>query len=233
MTVPNELFQLQQVDSQLTAKRQRLAEVTAGLGDSQEVARARDAVEESETGLEALRVRLRALELEIAGLNSKLRSNQERLYSGRVRNPKELSNLQEEAAALRRRRSELEDQQLELLIAIEEQEAELSERQARLSQIDATWRDEQASLSKEKALLEQDISEFEQIRLERRERIGARHLALYDDLQESLGGTAIVRLKQGICQACGVDVPTRMARAVERGEGLHYCPVCGRLLYGG
>jgi predicted nucleic acid-binding Zn-ribbon protein len=233
MNVVKELFQLQQIDSQREAQQQRLAEVEAGLGESQDVARAREAVTETETKLDRLRTRLRDLELEIEGLNSKLRTNQDRLYSGRVRNPKELSNLQEEAAALRRRRSELEDQQLELLIGIEEEEAELSERQARLSQIEAMWRDEQASLTKEKAELEQDIQELDQERAARRGRLGATDLALYDDLRSSLGGVAVVRLKRGICQACGVDVPTHVARSVEHGEGLQYCPTCSRLLYGG
>jgi predicted nucleic acid-binding Zn-ribbon protein len=43
----------------------------------------------------------------------------------------------------------------------------------------------------------------------------------------------MARLRGGVCQVCGVNVPTQVARAVQRGEGRYYCPVCNRLLYGG
>jgi hypothetical protein len=150
-----------------------------------------------------------------------------------VRNPKELSSLQEEAAALRRRRSELEDRQLEFMIAIEDQEAELSERQARLRQIEATWRQDQQALTLEKEQLETHLAELEERCGSARGRIGAADLAVYDDLRDHLGGVAVVQLKQGICQMCGVNVPTGVARAVERGEGPHYCPTCNRILFAG
>jgi predicted nucleic acid-binding Zn-ribbon protein len=144
-----------------------------------------------------------------------------------------LSNLQEEAAALGRRESELEDQQLELMIAVEDSEAELAERQARLLQIETTWREEQSSWLAEKANLELDLTELEQDINGKQGRLGAADLAMYDDLRSSLGGIGIALLKRGICQVCGTDVPTGVARAVERGEGLHHCPTCNRLLSGG
>ena len=233
MSVLRQLYQLQLVDSEHQDKSRQLSMVNDGLGESDEVIRAQEAVVETETDLRKLRAELRALEIEIGGVNAKLKQNQDRLYSGRVRNPKELSNLQEEAAALRRRLSELEDGQLELMISIEEADAELSERQARSNQIEATWRAEQARLQAEKEELELRLAELEEECDGMRSRIGAADLAGYDNLRSRLGGTAIVRLKKGSCTACGVDVPTSMARAVEHGDGMHNCPICGRLLFGG
>ncbi len=233
MSVVRDLYQLQLVNSEWDEKSHRLVEVEDSLGLTKDVIQAREAVVETKEGLDGLRARLRDLELEIASLNAKLKQNQERLYGGRVRNPKELSSLQDEAAALRRRLSELEDNQLDLMITIEEEEAELAERQARLRQIEVTWQQEQTALQAEKAQLELRLAELEEQRHGMRARIGAAHLANYDDLRERLSGTAVALLKKGICQVCGVDVPTGVARAIERGEGMHYCPVCGRLLYSG
>jgi predicted nucleic acid-binding Zn-ribbon protein len=150
-----------------------------------------------------------------------------------VRNPKELAGLQDEAFSLRRRKEELEDEQLLLLIGIEEQEAELAECEARLRQIEAAWRQDQAALEMEKGELEQRLAELEAERAEQRAAIGAADLELYDDLRQRYGGLAIVQVRRGICQTCGVDVPTSVARAVERGEGPYFCPVCNRLMYGG
>ena len=228
-----QLYQLQLLDSEWDAKRQRLTEVEGRLGETRELIQAREAVAETEQVLAGMRAQLRALELDIAGVNDKLRKNQDRLYSGKIRNPKELTGLQDEAAALRRRRSELEDEQLELMIGIEDSEAELAEREARLRQIQASWEQEQASLRAEKEQLESELAALDEERETVRARISASRLAMYDDLRERQGGTAVARLKRGICQACGVDAPTSMARAIERGEGTNFCPICNRILYGG
>lgn len=233
MSVARQLYRLQLVDTELGQQGHRLTEVEASLGGAGDLERAREAVADTESVLDQLRTQLRDLELEIAGLNAKLRANQDRLYGGKVRSPKELSGLEEEAASLRRRRSEVEDDQLELMIEIEEQEAELAERQARLLQIEAAWRDDQTRLLAQREQLEARIAELTEQRDSMQSATGAGDLALYEDLGDRLGGTAVALLKRGICQVCGVDVPTGMARAVEKDEGLHFCPTCDRLLSGG
>ena len=207
--------------------------VEEALGETQDLLQAREAEAETEEVLEGLKKRLRSLEMDVSSVNSKLKINQDRLYGGKVRNPKELSGLQEEAGALRRRRSELEDQELELMIEIEGQEAELAERQARLRQIEAAWREDQEHLQAEKEQLAVELQDLKGEREALRAPIPARDLADYDDLRQRYGGIGLALLKKGICQVCGVDVPTGVADAVARGEGRHYCPVCNRLLYGG
>jgi predicted nucleic acid-binding Zn-ribbon protein len=233
MTVLKQLYRLQLVDSELTAKRERLTDVEEALGETQDLLQARAAAAETGEVLQGLKKRLRALELEVQAVSDKLRANQERLYGGKVRNPKELSGLQEEAGALRRRRSELEDHELELMIEHEGQEAELAERQARLRQIEAGWREDQARLQAEKERLALELHDLEEEREAMRAPIPPRDLADYDDLRKRYGGVGIALLKRGICQVCGVDVPTGVVGAVSRGEGRHYCPICNRLLYGG
>jgi predicted nucleic acid-binding Zn-ribbon protein len=233
MSVVQRLYQLQIVDSEWDETSRQLAEVEASLGETDDLVRAREAVAEIQKSLEGLRQESRELDLEIAGVSAKLKANQDRLYSGKVRNPKELSGLHEEAGALRRRCSELEDGQLELLMAAEEAEAELAERQARLRQIEGTWHEDQAALQAQKEELALRLLELEEDRAQLRAPLAAAELADYDDLRWRLGGTAVARFKRGACQACGVDLPTGVALAVERGEGVHYCPICRRLLYGG
>jgi len=233
MSVVGQLNQLQLADSEWDTGSQRLAEVEQTLGPAGDVLQAQEAVGEVQKGIQQARARLRVLELEAGKLDAKLKTNQDRLYGGKVGSPKELSNLEDEAKSLRRSQSKVEDDELELMIAIEAQDAELAERQARLRQMEATWREGQAALLEEKEQLQARLAELEVLRVVLRERIGSADLSLYDDLRRSLGGTAVALLKRGICQSCGVDVPTGEARAVERGESPFFCPVCSRLLYGG
>lgn len=234
MSAIKELYQLQVVDSERDEKRGRLDEVEARMGESADLIQAREAVVETQEEAYRLRTQMRALDLEVASVNDKLKQNQERAYSGKVRNPKELTNLNDEAYALRRRRSELEDEQFERMMEIEAADAEVAERQARLSQIETAWQQDQASLQEERGELEERLAALDAERQARRVGIKPGDLDLYDDFRKRYGGLAVVRIKRGTCQTCGcTDIPTNVARAVERGEGLHFCPVCNRIMYGG
>ena len=107
------------------------------------------------------------------------------------------------------------------------------ERQARLRQIENSWRADQAGMFAEKEQLQQRLADLEEQQSGMRAEIGSKDLAFYDDLQGRLGGKGIALLKDGLCQGCWVDVPMTVARAVERGQGQNYCPICDRLLYAG
>jgi len=233
MSVIGQLYQLQRVDLEREEKSGHLAEVEACLGETDELKHARRMVAEMDDRLGQLRKQVRELELEVGTVEDKLKKNQDQLYGGYVRNPKELKSLQEEATALRRHRSQLEDRELELMIATEESESERAERQARLYQIEELWRTDQAGMFAEKEQLQQRLAELEEQQSGIRAEIGSKDLAFYDDLQGRLGGKGIALLKDGLCQGCWVDVPMTVARAVERGQGQNYCPICDRLLYGG
>jgi len=227
-----QLYRLQQIDSETEEKSQRLAEIELSLGVSDDVVVAREGAAEEERLLYETKAKMRALELEVGSLDARLKANQERMYGGKVRNPKELSGLSDEAKSLKHHRSELEDSELELMLLAETQEAEVAERGARLRQIEAAWQEEHSVLLAEKEELVARLADLEELRNELRSRIVRADLAMYDDLKSRLGGVAVARLRHGMCQACGVDLPTAEALAVERGE-THFCPVCSRLLCAG
>lgn len=231
MSAVSQLYRLQLVDSEWDEKDDQLAETMRSLGPSQDVLRAQEAVEQNVEEMHQLRLRLRELQDKAAALDAKLKANQERLYGVGSRSAKELRGLEEEAKSLRHLRSELDESQLEIMFAVEAGEAEGAERRARLSEIEAAWAEEQAILQAERQRLELRLAELRELRAEMRARISKADLALYEELRSTLGGTAVALLKRGMCQVCGVDVPTGMAQAVARGEGSHYCPVCNRLLY--
>ncbi len=233
MSVIGQLYQLQRLDLEREEKIAHLAEVETSLGETEDLKQARQLAAEMDDKLDQLRKQLRELELEVGAVEDKLKKNQEQLYGGHVRNPKELKGLQEEAITLRRHRSQLEDRELELMIATEEGEAELAERRARLRQIEDSWRADQAGMFAEKDRLQQRLAELEEQSSGMRADLGSKDLAFYDELQGRLDGKGIALLKDGLCQGCWVDVPMTLARAAERGQGLNYCPICDRLLFAG
>jgi predicted nucleic acid-binding Zn-ribbon protein len=100
MTEGADLYRLQGLDSEGDKKRRRLAEVEAALSESEELQQARRAVERAGERVRKWAVKQRDLELEVQGLADKISHDEQRLYSGVIRNPKELEDLQAEVAAL-------------------------------------------------------------------------------------------------------------------------------------
>ncbi len=208
----------------------RLLEVENSLGETEEVRQARHALEEREKELSEWRKKLRAFELEAKSLAEKISSTEERLYSGRVRNPKELTNLEEEVKYLKRKKSKLEDEMLEAMVEIEEGEADMVRLGEESKRIERSWRQDQARLSSEKDELKDRLSQLEEEQAALRQTIGADDLALYDELCHRKGGRGVALLRGGVCQGCGVALPTGKAQQIAQGQVLSACGSCGRIL---
>jgi predicted nucleic acid-binding Zn-ribbon protein len=193
---------------------------------------ARRAVEETERELARLRAEQRDQELEIRSVRAKLKQNQDRLYSGRVRNPKELSNLQDEATALRRRLDALEESQLELMIDRDDQQALLDGRREHLETLESAWREEQSGLVVEQQELVAELATLQKMRENQAATIGWEALDVYEDLRARLGGVAVALVKEEVCQACGVAMSFSRAKRVYDGQELVQCGACNRLLFG-
>jgi len=224
------LYRLQTIDLEIGHGQRRLEEVEAGLGESAELRQARRAVQKAEDELSRWRTTLRDLELEARSLTAIITLAEERLYSGRVTNPKELANLQDEVSYLKRRRGELEDRQLEAMVEVEEYEAEVDSKKASLAQIEAEWSQAQKRLTEERSELEERLTHLEEERVKMEGMIGPEDLTLYGELRGRKGGQAVALLKEGVCQACRVTLPTSQVQQVRSRDSLSFCNSCQRIL---
>ena len=102
------LYHLQQLDTEGNTGRRRLVEIGAALKDDRELREARRSLETAEQRTRKWTIKQRDLELEIQSLSDKRARSEKRLYGGQVKNPKELTDLQAEVASLQRRRQRLE-----------------------------------------------------------------------------------------------------------------------------
>jgi predicted nucleic acid-binding Zn-ribbon protein len=225
------LYRLQTIDLEITNGKRRLEEVKAGLGESEELRQARRALQRAEDELNHWRTTLRDLELEAKSLTAKITSVEERLYGGRVTNPKELANLQDEVSYLKRRRGELEDRQLEAMVEVEEHEAAVDGKKAGLAQIEAEWTQTQKRLTEERSEFEERLARLKKERIEVEEMVGAEDLALYGELCGRKGGRAVALLQGGVCQACRVTLPISQVQRARSGDSLCFCSSCQRILY--
>ncbi|MCA9991403.1 MAG: hypothetical protein KDE29_10405 [Anaerolineales bacterium] len=223
------LYRLQQIDSEIISKKQRLTEVLRAQRDNAALLAARQQAADAAQLLQKRRALQKALELELAGVNSKAKRSEDRLYSGNVKNPKELADLQHEIEALGRRRSALEDEILEAMLLVEEAAAADAASEAARQQQEATWADRLASLQAEQHTLAVRLNELLEARPAQVARIDPPMMEIYQSTGRAHHGVAVAALKGAVCQACGVSTSANKMRMVEVGE-VAYCGSCGRIL---
>ena len=231
MSKAEALYRLQTIDLEIGERNHRLREVKAILEGNEELQQVEQALQKGEKILSRQRVRLRDQELEMRSLNDKISSVEGRLYGGRIKNPKELGNLQDEVKYLRRRRGELEDQVLLSMIEVEDSEAGVTEQQERQAHLAELWQQTQVRLSAEQNELMDRLGQLMAKRTQLQKTIAAGDLALYEDLRLRRHGQAVAILQGELCQACGVTMPTNKARLARQGDVLTPCGSCERILY--
>ncbi|HWC43817.1 MAG TPA: C4-type zinc ribbon domain-containing protein [Actinomycetota bacterium] len=172
------------------------------------------------------------LEHEIDMVTTKARNEEARAASGRVTSPKELTAIQEEVGALKRRQGTLEDELLELMEQRETLESELTELATRRDGFTA----EQAEVTKARdaALVEID-RELDAERAARGEvapGVGEALRRLYDQVRSRQGGIGAAALLGNTCQGCRVSISPVELAAIRKlpPEEIKRCENCRRIL---
>jgi predicted nucleic acid-binding Zn-ribbon protein len=223
------IIRLQNIDMELETINKRLAKIAAERKDKSHVERTRKMLQKRRANAERARKAQDELEFELERVERKLKETETRLYGGQIRNPRELQDFQAEAKALRRRKTQLEDQLLEAMIDREEAEAEAETAEAKYQEAEAQWEARQAALSEEKAALYEQgtaLSEEKQALLPD---ISPSVLDSYTYLRPRVGPYVVSYLRGRTCSVCGIEVLPTLQKKVRMGEEA-YCDSCGRLL---
>ncbi len=190
---------------------------------------AQDRVEAATVELQNCRARHKDLSLELESLQNKVQRSENRLYSGKVTNPKELTDLQSEISSLGRRRESLEDELLEVMILIEDNEEELSSASESLAEIETNWNQTLAGLQQQQNELALRLQTLTGLRQKQLPLIPPKALAEYERIGKRHGGLAVTLLRGNICQGCRLNISASSVKAVTEGR-LVYCDNCGRIL---
>lgn len=233
MSQPFKLYRLQQLDSQIDQAQTRLAEIEEILSDDATLRRIQDHFETSESSLNDARKALRKAEFNVSDQEHKIEQNQTALYGGKISNPKELQDLQNENEALKRYLSVLEDRQLEAMLAVENAEAEYQNAQEELQEIQAKTANQHKVLIAERTQLEKETERFENERQATAAAIDEADLRLYVKLRKKLSGVAVAKVKEKVCSACGSTLAAASLQAARSPTQITRCDTCGRILYGG
>ncbi|MSQ12053.1 MAG: hypothetical protein EXR48_05115 [Dehalococcoidia bacterium] len=231
MVMARRLYELQQTELGVQRHQQALKDVRARLQDTGERDKARAQADATRRDYEKLRADLRDTELAGQQLAQHVKEIEQRLYSGRNTNPKELVSLQEDLKMVQRQRGESETRALELMTQAEAAENAATRAQGLARQAEASWEEQRQQLLKEQSVVEEELRLLQQQETSALATFQGQELALYQSLKKVRGGVAVAKVERGICRVCGIAVPSHDAQRARSNPGLVRCNSCGRILY--
>jgi predicted nucleic acid-binding Zn-ribbon protein len=227
------LFRLQTLDTSIDRIKHRLIEIQKALRDDQRVRRAEKNLEKAKSEAKKIRINLQQIEAKVEAQRIKRKTDQAALFSGKIKNPKELQDLQMETEALARYITQLEDELLDVMISHEEAEKEENQAAKALKNAEAKAIEENAALLGEKLKLEEDLERFTREKEAVLQAISPQLLQKYDQLRKSKRGIAVAGVLDGCCNVCGQQLTPSEMQTIRSSNSLVYCPSCGRLIYEG
>ncbi len=225
------LYRLQQLDTQLDRAHARLKEIETALNDAHELRQAEASAGLANDQLSAARKSLRKAEDLVKEQRIKIEMTEAALYGGKVRNPKELQDLQHESAALKRYLVVLEDRQLEAMMAEEETVQADRSAQIALELAQAKHAGQQKEFKEEQSRLLKELPNLEEERQAACSSIPAGEISLYETLRKQRRGLAVTLVKNKACSSCGNTLNAALLDATLTSGQLTRCDNCGRILY--
>jgi predicted nucleic acid-binding Zn-ribbon protein len=217
--------------TQLAHRRRTLPEEAAAQAAAEAERTFSADVVRAETEVRDLGREVKRLDTDVETVRARETKDQRLLDSGSV-SPKEMTNLQHELDSLKRRQSDLEDQELELMERQEVAGAALAAAQQGLEKARADR--ERAEQLRDDALA--DIAEgttrHEAARAAVAGQISPPLLTLYDRIRTQTGTTGAAALRHRQCQGCRLELYGNELASVRNADPHEVlrCENCGRIL---
>lgn len=229
MVVPTQLFQLERLDADLTQRAAELAETRRRQGRNTEI-------EAAEARLAALRVQeqaagteQRALDAELASLETRIKRDQTRMYGGQIVDSRELASLEKELQHYRAQRDEMEDRLLLVMEQQEEVQEAVHQASRQANEVRDRWEANRPALARQAEAIEDALAGLRAERDALAASIDPQALNLYERLRHQ-SGHAVSHVDNGICQWCRVGIPPKDVQHARAGA-LVTCTNCARILH--
>ena len=226
------LYRLQQTDSQIDHAEARLQVIQLILDDNIELREAEGKAALAELGCQTANTALKQAEQTSQDLRIKIEQTEASLYGGKGHSPKELQDLQNDVAALKRHKATLDDSQLDAMLAAEEAGNVSQAAQQELLLAKQNSMQQNGNLHDEQNILRKGLEKLFAEREAITSSVPADALKLYDQLRIQRRGIAVATISDGSCSACGSGLSPAQRQASRSSSQIGLCPSCGRILYG-
>ena len=230
----DQLLALQQIDSAIIQLEHRIKNLplAAQLDTAtQSLISSKNLLIAAETEKSDIKHELSRSEVDVEQVVSRIEKDEKRLSSG-TGSPKELEQIQHELSSLAKRRSELEEVELEIMVRIEGIDERIKSLVAEVS----NWESE---VSKLKAQLDSEINELNsakfrdiEARAELAKSIDSDLLQLYEKIRSASDGVGAARLVGDKCEGCHLTMNAAEVTRIKSlpDDELVRCEECRRIL---
>lgn len=229
-SLPSALYTVQKLEIAVDKARARIETIEEQLANDEAVVARRNTLDKIIKDYNQTQSTITDLELEISSLTHKIKEVNELLYSGKLKNPKELTDRQEEVESLQRRHKTLENRLMAVLTEAEDRNKQREVAEEALSEAVSNQKQENMDLVAEKESLQEQIADNLRKRKSTMKSIPDKEYKDYRLLRQRKKGHAVAPLKGSACGLCGVSQTTSAVQDIQEGKRIIYCENCGRIL---
>jgi len=226
----NSLISLQSVDLEIRTLQHSQQELPQTMMELEDIlARLQAELAEKQRDLEDIRKQHRQLEQDMALLDEGISRSRQRLNE--IKDNIEYKAMLKEIAFKEDRKDQKETEILEILERIEGLTAASASLQEEIAARQANLEALRAEVEAELATQEAKITELLSQRQELLKNIPPSLLKRYDFIREKRHGVAVTEVRQGVCQACHMNLPPQKFIELQMDRELMTCPHCQRIIY--
>ena len=225
------LYRLQQVDRQIDRARSQLDIIHQTLENDVELRESLMRVETMQSEHYRTNQELKNIEAEAQAQKVKTEQAESNLYGGKVKNPKELQDLQKDIVSLKKHIVTLEERELEAMMRAENTENALQNAKTDLELIQARLGNEHKKLIADQSALSMELERLTEEREAALSPIESTLLSTYEYLRQQKRGVAVTEINDNSCSSCGATLNAALQQNARSAKQLMNCPSCGRILY--
>lgn len=186
-------------------------------------------VKEEREDLEGMKKESRDLNNQVDDTDYQIRKYKDRLEEGII-SFKEMESLQKKISKLQGRLEDLEDQALDLMLTVEEKEAEVEEDENTLAKTRQRTNQRVSKIDQEIEDKKARIKEIENKKSKLKDRVSSHLLKRYQRLRENFDDP-IVKLEGRSCGGCKLSLSATTVERVREDMEIVTCENCSRILY--
>ena len=227
-----DLVELQAIENTVSARYTEIEKVKSSpeLHEAEKnLAASRQRSEEKNSQFHEIDVKRKKLEDTVGTHEEKIKSNEKKLFSGTINDPKELSNYQEEIQMLKNSNSKLEDEILEIMEEQDMAKPGIEALKKEMTELDSIVLRIKSEMNEKLEVLKNNIEGLKKRKEDVVSRIPGDYLKKYNDLKTKKGGIAVSVIKDNFCNVCNMEIPSIETERFVESDQVYKCPICGRM----
>jgi uncharacterized protein len=230
------LYQLQELDRDVALKTREIKghpilEEFNALKESYQAAK--DEISSIQEGLKKENKKIRKAEMDLQGIAEDIRELKGKLYSGEIRNTKELEQYEKKAQGREKEKSSKEEELLTIMEEVEKEEEKIKRLTEQLQRERSRLKEVQSQGQNQINQIKSEIEELNRKREELRKGVDAPLLDQYDKDVSKYQGLMIARVKGNMCEGCRVFLSSSVLSILDNPSTKLKCENCGRILLKG